>query len=365
MISKSTFVQIKSIYGKVSSFAIWAQSQKGEGPKGHIDDLSPLDVETNPGVLKKLHCDVVFVGLNPSRELEKKADFANFHDGNPKGTDYVLRRLLVGTVCEGAAMTDFIPDFVNVDAKNAMKRIKSNRRYYVKCMEDFLRKMDVITGEGGCKPVLVAMGKDAERLLRDSYSAKFNHEWDLAKKGYMVMEISHYAAAVSMEQRRNELEEVIKVWLSSKIMTKTGSLLDNGLAEGIALFIPQGLTAFSVEVQEFFERECDKKAIGACTVSKSVTGGKARCLICIDNAIRKINNVDDMKKQVWEVLDTFASQKIRTVAMNGIRCDKRPDLRVRPEKYQRQFVEEYLSTHPDVFDWIILVDARGGFDKKE
>ena len=363
MISKSTFGKIKSKYGKVSSFAIWARQQEGEGPKGHIDDLSPLDVQSNPDVLKKLHCDVVFVGLNPSRALQEKADFANFHDENPKGTDYVLRRLLVGTVFEGAFMTDFIPDFVNVDAQNAIKRIKDNRDYYVECMEDFLSKMDVITEGCGNKPVLVAMGKDVEKLLRDSYCENCDH--DLTKKGYTVMEISHYAAAVSMEQRRQELEEVIKVWLSRKITTKTGSLLDNGLAEGMALFIPEGLTEFRAYARKFFERECGKKTTGECILSKTIAGGKLRCLLWIDNAIRTIYDVDDMKKQVWEVLDTFASQGIRTVAMNGIRCDDRPDLSFRPEKYQRQFVGEYLSTYPDVFDQIILVDARGGFDKKE
>ena len=54
---------------------------------------------------------------------------------------------------------------------------------------------------------------------------------------------------------------------------------------------------------------------------------------------------------------------VKSVAMNGIRCDDRPDPNVRPEAYQKRFVEEYVAAHPDAFDAIYLVDLRGGFNR--
>ena len=53
----------------------------------------------------------------------------------------------------------------------------------------------------------------------------------------------------------------------------------------------------------------------------------------------------------------------KTVAMNGIRCDSRPDMNIRPEAYQKRFVEEYVAGHPDAFDTVYLVDLRGGFNQ--
>ena len=64
------------------------------------------------------------------------------------------------------------------------------------------------------KPVLVAMGKDAEMLLRDSYNEKYHHKCDLTAEGYVVMRISHSAVAVSMERCREEHDDAIKVLIS-------------------------------------------------------------------------------------------------------------------------------------------------------
>ena len=76
-----------------------------------------------------------------------------------------------------------------------------------------------------------------------------------------------------------------------------------------------------------------------------------------------ITCAEDMKALVFKILKTFAGIGVRTVAMNGIRCDYRPDMGIRPEEYQKQFIEQYLAGNPDSFDKIVLVDLRGGFSK--
>ena len=48
--------------------------------------------------------------------------------------------------------------------------------------------------------------------------------------------------------------------------------------------------------------------------------------------------------------------------MNGIRVHNRPDIHNRPEKYQIQFIKEWLSSNPDVFEKVMLVDRRDGFN---
>lgn len=209
---QNIYEAVKAGYGKVSSFAIWASPRGGEGAKSGIADLSPLDPVKNPGVLERLRNDVVFVGLNPSRGLKNKPDFANFHDESPRGTDYILRRTLAGTPWEGAFMTDFIHDFIHTDAKAAMKKIKADRKYYKNCMDAFIRELNTLAGENGKKPVLVAMGNDVEMLLRDSYCKRFENESDLTAAGFTVGKISHYAASVSSRKRQEELDALRQIF---------------------------------------------------------------------------------------------------------------------------------------------------------
>ena len=152
--------------------------------------------------------------------------------------------------------------------------------------------------------------------------------------------------------------------MPTTILAKTGSILDPSLAEGIAVFIPQGLTAIRPEAEDFFEQMCGKKAEGAFSfVPVSKPGEKLKYLCLVDNTERQIASVDEMRSQIHKALDAFARQGIRSVAMNGIRFDDRPDKATRPEEYLRRMVEEYTAAHPESFEEIILVDFRGGFEK--
>jgi hypothetical protein len=151
--------------------------------------------------------------------------------------------------------------------------------------------------------------------------------------------------------------------MATEITTVTGSVLDRSLAEGIAVFIPEGLTAINPDANDFFQQVTGRAPAGAFEFAAVRSGeGQLKFLCLVDNNERKINSIDDMRSQIEEVLNAFAGKGVKSIAMNGIRCDNR-DQTIRPEKYQRQFVEEYLAKHPGVFEKIILVDARGGFDR--
>ena len=146
-----------------------------------------------------------------------------------------------------------------------------------------------------------------------------------------------------------------------------GSVLNSDLAEGIAVFVPPGMVGIRLEsesflsmfgITEFRTREIVVRVLDAAEAGDGVV----RCFIYVDNQEREIKSVDDMRAQVFAVLDAFAKAGVKTIAMNGIRCDSRPDMNVRPEAYQMRFVEEYISGHPDAFDTVYLVDLRGGFN---
>lgn len=152
--------------------------------------------------------------------------------------------------------------------------------------------------------------------------------------------------------------------MPTTILAKTGSILDPSLAEGIAVFIPPGLAFINHNARAFFEQMCGKKAEGAFSfVPVSKPEGKLKFLCLVDNTERQIASVDEMRSQIHKVLDAFARQEVRSVAMNGIRFDDRPDKATRPEQYLRRIVEENLAEYPESFEEIILVDLYGGFEK--
>ena len=145
-----------------------------------------------------------------------------------------------------------------------------------------------------------------------------------------------------------------------------GSVLNSDLAEGIAVFVPPGMAGIRIESESFLSMfgmtEFGRPEM-VVHVPTAPVDGIVRLFVYVDNSEKMISFVEDMRKQVFDTLDAFAKAGIKTIAMNGIRCDDRPDPNVRPEAYQKQFVEEYVAAHPDAFEAIYLVDLRGGFNR--
>ena len=148
------------------------------------------------------------------------------------------------------------------------------------------------------------------------------------------------------------------------VATVEGSILDCGIAEAAAVIIPPGLTAIKWEGTEFFQKITDRHPQGLFDLAQVKPGnGTLRHILYVDTTDNRISGVEDMKALAFKILKTFARLSVRTVAMNGIRCDNRPDMGIRPEVYQKQFIEQYLAENPGTFDKIVLVDLRGGFGK--
>ena len=146
-----------------------------------------------------------------------------------------------------------------------------------------------------------------------------------------------------------------------------GSVLNGDLAEGIAVFVPQGLVGIRLESESFLSMygmtDFEQPEMVVYTPAAAAPTGVVRLFVYVDNSEKIISSVEDMRRQVNDTLDAFAKGGVKSVAMNGIRCDDRPDPNVRPETYQKRFVEEYVAAHPDAFDTIYLVDLRGGFNR--
>ena len=147
------------------------------------------------------------------------------------------------------------------------------------------------------------------------------------------------------------------------ISSVSGSILNGDLAEGLCIIVPPGLTALRVEGKMFFEQMTGRFPEDAVDDAAFAGNIKGKHLLYVDTAEHIICNIDDMRELVNGILATFSDLGIKDIAMNGIRCDNRPDMTIRPEVYQREFIKEYIADHPGTFEKISLVDLHGGFNK--
>ena len=156
--------------------------------------------------------------------------------------------------------------------------------------------------------------------------------------------------------------------MENKTMIRTvkGTIFDTDRAEGIAVFIPEGLVGIRSEAEHFVRSfgvtDLHPREMVVCSQPEPASG-IARHLVFFDNLKKMVETVEDMRRQVNDTLDAFANLGARSVAMNGIRSRTLPDMTSRSEKYQKQFVEEYVEKNPGVFDAVWLVDKRGGFNQ--
>ena len=76
------FECIKEEYGDCASWAVWKE-QGNNPPLFNMEDLNILDPQQNPNLLSELRPNVVFVGLNTSKDISGLEPFSNFHPTNP------------------------------------------------------------------------------------------------------------------------------------------------------------------------------------------------------------------------------------------------------------------------------------------
>ena len=191
MIDKNQFKLIKEKHGYYASWAIWREAS--DKPKSNISDMSIFDLDINPNILNQLNPNVMMVGLNFSRNIEKK-EFINFHDKNPHAQDYKIRYAFKDTSFYGAYMTDVIKYHEEVNSKNVLRTVKQDPSIIHTNLKIFREEIiDLGTKE---KPIILAFGAIVFELLSqyletESYSK--------------LVKLTHYSHQISKEQYKSSI----------------------------------------------------------------------------------------------------------------------------------------------------------------
>ena len=185
MITKEDFIEIADKYGEFASWAVWAN--QGIKPKSNIGDMSIFDLNENPNLLETLNPNVIMVGLNFSRTIERKA-FVNFHDKRPQGQDYKIRYAFRDTEFYGAYMTDIIKDFEEKVSGNVLVYLKSNEEFELKNVRLFEQE---ITDLKCLDPLIIAFGNITYDLLNKHFGGK-----------YRIKKVMHYSQQINKENYR-------------------------------------------------------------------------------------------------------------------------------------------------------------------
>ena len=194
MMDLEKFNFIKKQYGQVASWAVW--KEKGEKSKSNMGDLNVVDPQINPDVLSELKPDVVFVGLNTSRDITDTPPFSNFHPNYPHAQDYKTRFALNDTELWGGYMTDIIKDYPELHGQNVMGFLNDNPDVERKNTETFREELKDLGTENR---TIIAFGNDVFSILSRNLKNEFN-----------IFKVTHYAHFINQQRYREEVKSLIK-----------------------------------------------------------------------------------------------------------------------------------------------------------
>lgn len=186
--TEEKILSIKSKYGHMASWAIWANKDIKE--KSNMDDISFFENIKNI----KFNPNIILVGLNISEKI--KRPFGNFHSENSSAHDYKIRYAVKDTIIWGSYMTDIIKDFEEKVSNNLMKYLRDNPEFLKENINSFEDELKYI---GSNNTILIAFGNDCYKLLIDNFKNK-----------YPVYKVSHYSSCISKEKLRDEFSEIIQ-----------------------------------------------------------------------------------------------------------------------------------------------------------
>ena len=185
---------IKEEYGTCSSWAIW--KEVGETPKSNMEDLSVLDPQQNPNLLSQLNPNVVFVGLNTSKDITDLEPFSNFHPTNPFANDYKTRYALKGTELWGGYMTDIIKKHEELHSLSVVKHLRKYPEVVDENIETFRKELKDL---GTKNPTIIAFGNAAHSILKRKL-----------KDEYKILKVYHYSYfRINKERYRLHVKNVV------------------------------------------------------------------------------------------------------------------------------------------------------------
>jgi hypothetical protein len=205
------FNLIKQKYGHVASWAIWKE-QGNHPPMFNIGDLSVLDPQQNPNLLSQLKPDVVFVGLNTSRDINDLGPFSNFHSSSTYGKDYKIRYATMDTKLWGGYMTDIIKDHVELQGQTVRRYLNENPDVEDKNIEIFRNELKDLGTE---TPTIIAFGGEVYRILTRNLNNEFN-----------IFQVTHYAHFINQQNYRDEIKSLIeRIQINSEIRKDKSEVL--------------------------------------------------------------------------------------------------------------------------------------------
>ncbi len=194
MITKEHYFEIADKYGEFASWAIWKNEDLK--PKSNIGDLSIFDIDKNPRLIEMLNPNVIMVGLNFSRQIEKNI-FVNFHDKRPQGQDYKIRYAFRETEYYGAYMTDIIKDFEEKISGNVLAYLKQNREFELRNIRLF---EDEIKDLKCADPLIIAFGNITFDILNKHFGNK-----------YRIKKVMHYSQQISKEDYKANVWKTLQI----------------------------------------------------------------------------------------------------------------------------------------------------------
>lgn len=188
--NRERYNNIKKDYGHVGSWAIWDKINEKKRPKYGVGNI---DIFEKEDIVEKLNPNIVFVGLNISKKIDKV--FGNFHSDNGRANDFKLRYAIQGTCLEGGYMTDIIKDFEEKVSGKVSSYLRKNTDFLKMNLETFKKELDDI----GCEnPIIIAFGNEVHNILVRKY------------KGNNLHKLTHYSARISKEDFKKEVDALIE-----------------------------------------------------------------------------------------------------------------------------------------------------------
>ena len=185
MITKELYIEIANKYGEFASWAVWVN--ENIKPKSNIGDMSIFDLDKNPNLFELLNPNVIMVGLNCSRTIERKW-FVNFHDKRPPGQDYKIRYAFRDTEFYGAYMTDIIKGFEETESGKVSAYLKVNKEFELSNIRLFEKEIKDLK----CvDPIIIAFGNKTYDLLKKHFG-----------ETYKIKKVMHYSQRISKENYR-------------------------------------------------------------------------------------------------------------------------------------------------------------------
>ena len=188
MISKEHFDYIKDKYGEFASWAVWLNEDKK--PKSNIGEMGIFDLKINPNLLDILNPEVVMVGLNFSRQIER-VDFVNFHDKRSQWQDYKIRYAFRDTPYYGAYMTDIIKDFEEKVSGNVLNYLKKNKDFEIQNVVLFEEEIKDLKCND---PLIIAFGNITYNILQKHFGER-----------YRIKKIMHYSQQIGKENYKKSV----------------------------------------------------------------------------------------------------------------------------------------------------------------